>query len=120
MNMKDRAALAAFETITARGIVSRDELRRWNVDVQLNSHRTFYEITYKNANNSRHIECEVSAKIEAISDGGMKVSVEITLVTNGASAQVPEDPWTDVIFKAEKPSATKLLRSALQRRKRAA
>lgn len=120
LTMQDRAALAAFETIVARELVTREELKRWNVDVRLDSCRTFYSILFKNANNSRRIECEVISRLEPVADGGVKISVEITLITNGANARVPEDPWTDVLFNADKPSATNLLRSALQRRKRAA
>lgn len=120
LTMQDRAALAAFETIVARELVTREELKRWNVDARLNSHRTLFMILFKNANNSRRIECEVISRLEPVADGGVKVSVEITLITNGANAQIPEDPWTDVLFNADRPSATNLLRSALQRRKRAA
>lgn len=114
--MQDKAGIAAFETIISRGLVPREELKRWNVDVQLDSRKTYFAILFKNRNNSRRIECEVLNRLEMVPEGGVKMSVEITLITNGTNLQTPDDPWTDVLFNADKPHAMRMLRLVLRRR----
>ncbi|OGL63640.1 hypothetical protein A3I41_00530 [Candidatus Uhrbacteria bacterium RIFCSPLOWO2_02_FULL_48_18] len=117
MTMQDKAAMAAFETIVARGLVGREELKRWIVDTHLDWRKTHFKILFRNANNSRRIECEVLNRLEPLSDGGVKMSVEITMITAGASSQVPESPWTDVLFDADRP---RTVRMSSMLRKRAA
>lgn len=114
-SLSDKAMLATFETIVARELVTRQELPRWNCDAQLNARKTLFQIVFKNANNSRRIECEVPAMLETLPDGGVKISVEILMITAGATSKVPESPWTDVLFNADKPRTVQL-RTILRRR----
>lgn len=114
MHLYDKSCLAVFETIIARGLVPREELKRWNVDARLDSRKMFFAILFKNANNSRRIECEVLNRLEVV-EGGMKMLVEITLITAGATSKVPEDPWTDVLFNADRPRTVQM-RTMLRRR----
>lgn len=112
--MQEKAAMAAFETIVARELVPREELKQWIVNAHMDWRKTHFEILFRNANNSRRIECEVLNRLEVV-EGGVKMSVEITLITAGASSQVPESPWTDVLFDADKPRTVQM-RTILRRR----
>jgi hypothetical protein len=103
MTLQDNAMMAAREAISARGLVSEDELMHWTVNAQLDSRRTFFAILFKNGTNSRRIECEVPALVEKADGGGVKLSVEITKIVNGQSIKNWQDQWTDVLFDADKP-----------------
>ncbi|MCX6714389.1 MAG: hypothetical protein NTX72_01100 [Candidatus Uhrbacteria bacterium] len=114
-SLSDKAMLAAFETLVARELVTRQELLRWNCDAQLNARKTLFTIVFKNRGNSRRIECEVPATLDTLPDGGVKISVEILMIMAGATKKVPESPWTDVLFNADKPRTVQM-RTVLRRR----
>lgn len=117
--LEDKATFAAFETIVARGMVSRNELKKWNVDARLDSEKSFFAILFKDRNSHR-IECEVPTVVESVQDGGVKLSVEITAIMTGSNKFVPENPWTDVLFNKEQRGTVKLRDRDVLRRKRVA
>lgn len=105
LSAREKAALAVFETIIARGYLglTRDTLKRWTIRTQIDIKRLVFVITFQNAAKSRSVLTEVPMQFQPITRG-MNVSVKLKglIEANHLSIANTNDDWTDVYLPDDK------------------